>query len=75
MLTALRRVGIAIGSLIWAVLIVGLVGGVILSVVDPGHAPFGATASAPEATIATIVTVVLGGLLYREIIRRETPAS
>lgn len=75
MLAALRRVGIAIGSLFWAVLIVGLVGGVILSVVDPGHAPFGATASAPEATVATIVTVVLGGLLYREIIRRETRSS
>jgi TRAP-type C4-dicarboxylate transport system permease large subunit len=54
----LRTAGIAFGSLVTAWLCVWLVGGVILG--PPG-----------SAVIATIVTVVLGALIYRDIIRRD----
>ena len=54
----LRRVGIAIGSLAAAWLVISLVGGVLL--------PTG-------GMVAGLVTVVLGGLIYRDILRRERP--
>ena len=56
-----RRLGIALGSLVAASLIVGLVGGVLL----PG----------PGSILATLVVVILGALIYRDIIRREEPSS
>jgi hypothetical protein len=70
-----RRVLLAIGSFFAAALSVSLVGGVCLSIPDPGHPVFGATANPTVATLATLVTIVLGGLIYRDIIRRETRSS
>ncbi len=60
MLTVIRRVGIAIGSLVIAYLAVSLVAGVLL----------GRSAQENPALIA-FIAVVLGGLVYVDIIRRE----
>jgi hypothetical protein len=75
MLRILRRVGIAIGSIVAAWLVISLVGGALLpflgvqfSSTDPGKTT-GASA------IEGLAVVVLGGLIYRDIIRRERPAS
>jgi hypothetical protein len=54
----LRRFGIAIGSLVAAWLCVWLVGGWL----------FGSTGG---GAIATIAAVLLGGLIFRDILRRE----
>ena len=55
----LRRVGIAIGSLVAGFLVVWLVGGVIgLHGVGQGG-------------IALAAAALLGGLVYRDILRRE----
>ena len=61
MLRMLRRVGIAFGSLVAAWLVVSLVWGLLLP----------STTSTGSAVVG-LVTVVLGGLIYRDIIRRET---
>jgi len=55
-----RRVGIAIGSLVIAWLALSLVGGVI------GLTP-------ASGIIGILAVVVVGGLIYQDIIRRETP--
>lgn len=57
MLHMLRRVGIALGSLVAAWLVVSLVWSLLLP----------STGSA----LVGLVTVVLGGLVYRDILRRE----
>lgn len=57
----IRRVGIAIGSLVIAYLAVSLVGGVLL-----GPAAIG-------SPLSGLVIVVLGGLIFADIIRRERP--
>lgn len=75
MVEVVRRVLLAIGSLSAAALSVSLVGGVCLSILDPGHAVFGATANPTVATLATVVTLILGGLIYRDILRGETRSS
>ena len=71
MLHIARRVGIAIGSLVAAWLVVSLIGGALLPLVgvefrslDPG------TSTAGGAVVA-LVTVVLGGLIHLDILRRE----
>jgi CBS domain containing-hemolysin-like protein len=71
----LRRVGIAIGSLAAAWLVISLVGGMLLPVfglpfrpLDPGSTLFG-------AVLVDVITLVLGGLIYRDILRREQPRS
>lgn len=66
-----RRVGIAIGSLFMAALAVSFVGGVAMFVIDPGHPVLGPGAREGVAAIPAIVTILLGGLIYRDIIRRE----
>jgi hypothetical protein len=58
MFRTLRRMGIALGSLVAAWLVVGLVAGSLLT--------YG---------VMVIVTIILGGLIYRDIIRREHPAD
>ena len=63
-LRGLRRVGIAIGSLVAAFLCVGLLG-------VPLMALTGTSASPTTAQIATIAALVLGGLIYSDILRRE----
>ena len=54
-----RRVGIAIGSIVIASLALGLVGGVI------GLTP-------ASGTLFGVAVLVLGGLIYRDILRRDT---
>ncbi len=56
-----RRVGIAIGSLVIAYLAVSLVGGVLLGPAAIGN------------PLAGLVIVVLGGLIFADIMRRERP--
>jgi hypothetical protein len=51
---SLRRVGIALGALVEAGLIMWLLGGFL-----------------PAGLLAMFLTIVLGGLIYREIVRRE----
>ena len=60
MLQVLRRVGIAIGSIVAAWLVISMIGGAVL--------PF-------SGVPAGIAVVVLGGLIYRDIIRRERRTS
>ena len=64
MLTVIRRVGIAIGSLVIAYLAVSLVAGVFL----------GRSAQENPVLVACIA-VVLGGLVYADIMRRERRGS
>ena len=63
MLTIIRRVGIAIGSLVIAYLAVSLVAGVLL-----GQSP-------QTNPIVVGVIVLLGGLVYADIMRRERHRS
>lgn len=74
MIAIVRRVGIAVGSIVAAALVVGLVGGAVVPFFgvpfqpqDPG------TTSGPSA-LGGLVTIVLGGLIYRDIIRRKRQA-
>jgi CHASE2 domain-containing sensor protein len=58
MLGLIRLVGIAIGSLVAAVLVMWLVGWIL----GPLFAPF-----------AGLATLILGGLIYNDIRRRDRP--
>ncbi len=62
-LTIIRRVGIAIGSLVIAYLAVSLVAGVLLG------------QSAQTNPIVVGAIVLLGGLVYADIMRRERRRS
>jgi hypothetical protein len=62
MLRILRRTGIAIGSLAIAYLALALVGGII------GLSP-------AVGILGVVVVIVLGALIYRDIVSRETNAS
>lgn len=62
---ALRRAGIAFGSLVAGLLCVGFVGGVLMTFL-------GIPASPASSLMATVAGVVLGGFVYRDIMRRET---
>jgi hypothetical protein len=53
-----RRLGIALGALVEAALILWLVGGFL-----------------PAGLLAAVVILVLGGLIYRDIVRRDRPSS
>jgi hypothetical protein len=79
MVEHVRRMGIAVGSLVAAALCVGLltslmppfastfpVVGFSLALFLPGPSPEGAILSA-------VVTIVFGGLIYRDILVREQP--
>ncbi len=59
MLQMLRRIGIAFGCLVAAWLAVSLVAGVLLGTAASGNA------------LVWLVTLLLGGLVYRDIVRRE----
>ena len=75
MLHILRRVGIAIGSLVAASLVIGLVGSAFLTFFG---LPFGSLVPGTSTTgswIAGFVTLALGFLIYRDILRRERPTS
>lgn len=71
MIRLLRRVGIAIGSLVIAGLAVGLVGGMILPLIGVPLTPTPTVAVTPSGLIETAIALVLGGLIYRDILRRE----
>ena len=59
MVRILRHIGIAIGSLVIAWLAVSLVAGVLMGVGASGNVLVG------------LVTLILGGLVYQDIVRRE----
>jgi hypothetical protein len=59
MLQILRRVGIAFGCIVAAWLAVSLVAGMLLGTAASGNA------------LVLLVTLLLGGLIYRDIISRE----
>jgi len=63
MFRIVRRIGIAIGSLVIAYLAVMLVAGVL----------FGA--SATTSPLVGLVVIVLGGLVFVDIVRREGPRT
>ena len=60
--TIIRRVGVAIGSIVIAYLAVSLIAGVLL----------GQSAQTnPIVVVVVVVIVVLGGLVYADIMRRD----
>jgi hypothetical protein len=77
MMEHIRRMGIAVGSLVAAALCIGL----LTSLVPPfasavpifgfSLALFVPGASADAAAFSAVVTIVLGGLIYRDILVRE----
>jgi hypothetical protein len=67
----LRRVGIAIGSLLIAVLAVGLVGGMVLPLIGVPLTPTPTVTVTPSGLVETVIALILGGLIYRDILRRE----
>jgi hypothetical protein len=64
MLRVLRRIGIAIGSLVIAYLAVSLVAGVLLG-----------QWVQTNSVLVAVVSVVLGGFVYVDIMRRENRGS
>jgi uncharacterized membrane protein len=66
MIRILRKVGIAVGSLVAAFFAVGLLSGWILPWfgVTPSNDP-------RQVAVLTVITIVVGGLFYRDIIRYE----
>lgn len=71
MVRVVRRVGIAVGSLSIAVLAVGLVGGLVLPLIGVPMAPTPTMTVTPSGLLEIPIALVLGGLIYRDIIRRE----
>ena len=58
MRSSLRRVGIAVGALVEATLVMWLLAGFL-----------------PAGIPAALVTVILGGLIYRDIVSRGSPSA
>jgi hypothetical protein len=75
MLRILRRVGIAIGSLVAAWLVISLVGSALLPFIGVAFQPLDPAATAMGSALIGLATVVLGGLIYRDILRRERRTS
>jgi hypothetical protein len=71
MVRVIRRFGIAIGSLSIAVLAVGLVGGMVLPLIGVPLTPTPTVTVTPSGLVETLIAIVLGGLIYRDILRRE----
>jgi hypothetical protein len=71
----LRRVGIAIGSIVAAWLVVSLVGGILLPLFGVSFRPVDPATSTTGSVLVGLITVVLGGLIYRDILRRERRPS
>lgn len=66
-LARVRRLGIALGSLVAAWFAVGILSGMILPLLG---VPTGRL-DPPWVAVLIVITVVLGGLVYRDIIRRD----
>jgi hypothetical protein len=71
MVRMLRRVGIAIGSLVAAWLVIALVGGVLLPLAGIPFRPLDPGTTTTGSALVGLVTVVLGWLIYRDIVRHE----
>ena len=64
-----RRVGIFVGSLVAAALVLGLVTGLVLL---PRGAQLRESGAMPViGALIALLTIVLGGLIYRDIMERE----
>ena len=63
MIRIVRHVGIAVGSLVIAYLAVPLVAGIVLG------------PSGYQSPLIAVLVIVLGGLVFADIIRRERPKS
>jgi len=70
-LRRLRRVGIAIGSLVAAWLVISLIGGILLPWVGVPFRPGDPGTTTTGSVLVGLITLVLGGLIYRDIVRRE----
>ena len=65
----IRRVGIFIGSLIAAALVMGLITWIVL---QPMGAQLRESGAMPViGALIALLTIVLGGLIYRDIMERE----
>lgn len=71
MVRVIRRIGIAIGSLAIAVLAVGLVGGMVLPLIGVPLTPTPTVTVTPGGLLEIAIALVLGGLIYRDIVQRE----
>jgi nitrate reductase gamma subunit len=71
----LRRIGIAIGSLVAAWLVLALVGSWFLPFLGVSYHPTDPGATPAGSAVVGIVTIALGGLIYRDIMRREPPGA
>lgn len=65
----LRRVGIFIGSLAAASLVMGLVGWVVM--IPMGRQLLASGAAPLAGALFGLLTIVLGGLIYRDIMERD----
>jgi peptidoglycan biosynthesis protein MviN/MurJ (putative lipid II flippase) len=65
----LRHVGIFLGSLVAAALIMGLVAWLVM--IPMGRQLLESGAGPVAGALVTVLTIVLGGLIYRDIIERE----
>ena len=74
MIAIVRRVGIAIGSVVAAWLVVGLVGRAVLPLFEVPFQPQDPGTTADPSSLVGLATIVLGSLIYRDIIRREPQA-
>jgi uncharacterized membrane protein len=72
-LSFLRRVGIFVGSLVAAALVMGLVSWVVM--VPMGTQLLASGAGPVAGALVTLLTIVLGGLIYRDIMEREDRAA
>ncbi len=73
MLRVVRRVGIAIGSIVAAWLVISLVGAAFLPFIGVPFQPTDPGATSTGSALVGLVTLILGGLIYRDILRRELP--
>jgi hypothetical protein len=65
----MRRVGIFLGSLVAAALVMGLVTGLVL---QPMGSEVRESGAMPViGALVGVLTIVLGGLIYRDIMERE----
>jgi hypothetical protein len=75
MIGVVRRLGIALGSLVAAWLVVGLFAGLVgvlfLSAFGVSTTTAPGLVLAASGVILALVTIVLGGLIYRDIVRRD----
>jgi hypothetical protein len=65
----IRRVGIFIGSLVAAALVMGLITGLVLQPMGEQVRESGAIPVI--GALIALLTIVLGGLIYRDIMERE----